>query len=340
MREPRDADDKRPERRDVPTRKYGQQPPSGGQGGQQSGGSGGGQQPPRGGTQPPQQRNQGRQPQGQRGGQSRQPQGQPPGQQGAGRQAGQLQGQQQSPQRQGQQPPQGQRQQPPQGQRQQTPPRQPSQTPSRTRSQQGRGRSGYQQSGQQTGQSSSARVAGDWQGVSGSQVPGGQQAGARQGGEGTPGIDQSSTLAQPIHPRTVDELMTENVVTATGDETLQEVAARMATEEVGTVVVVDDENKPIGIISDRTIALSIDDEGTLAERHVSDVMAGDIVTITEGTSVYEVTERLSEAGVRRIPVVDGEDELRGIISLDDVLVLLSKELRNVSDVVTAQTSKL
>ena len=129
-------------------------------------------------------------------------------------------------------------------------------------------------------------------------------------------------------------------MTATGDETIHEVAARMATEEVGTVVVVDDDNEPVGIITDRTIALSIDDEGALADRQVSDVMAGEVTTVTEGSSVFEVTERLRDAGVRRVPVVDGDGELQGIISFDDVLVLLSQELQNLSEIVSTQSSKL
>jgi len=113
----------------------------------------------------------------------------------------------------------------------------------------------------------------------------------------------------------------------------------MASEEVGSVVVVDDES-PVGIVTDRTIALSIDDEGSLAERKVSDVMAGDVVTVTAGTSVFEVTRRLADAGVRRLPVIDGDGALKGIVSIDDVVVLLSEELENVSDVLSTQSHQL
>jgi len=134
--------------------------------------------------------------------------------------------------------------------------------------------------------------------------------------------------------------MTEDVVTTTGDTPLHEVAATMASEGVGSVVVVDDDESPIGIITDRTIALSIDDEGTLADRHVSDVMAGDVVTVTAGTSVFEVTQRLADAGVRRLPVIDGDGALRGIVAVDDVVVLLSQELENVSDVLSTQSNRL
>lgn len=134
--------------------------------------------------------------------------------------------------------------------------------------------------------------------------------------------------------------MTEDVVTATGDTPLHEVAATMAGEEVGSVVVVDEDESPVGIVTDRTIALSIDDEGTLAERSVSDVMAGDVVTVTAGTSVFEVTQRLADAGVRRLPVIDGDGRLEGIVSIDDVVVLLSQELENVSDVLSTQSHRL
>jgi len=134
--------------------------------------------------------------------------------------------------------------------------------------------------------------------------------------------------------------MTEDVVTATGDAPLHEVAATMATEEVGSVVVVDDDESPVGIVTDRTIALSIDDAGTLAERSVSDVMAGDVVTVTAGTSVFEVTQRLADAGVRRLPVITGDGALEGIVSIDDVVVLLAQELENVSDVLSTQSHRL
>jgi len=129
-------------------------------------------------------------------------------------------------------------------------------------------------------------------------------------------------------------------VTATGDTPLQDIAATMADEEVGSVVVVDDDESPVGIVTDRTIALSIDAEGTLAERSVSDVMAGDVVTVTAGTSVFEVTQRLADAGIRRLPVIDGNGSLQGIVSIDDVVVLLSQELENVSDVLSKQSHRL
>ncbi len=133
--------------------------------------------------------------------------------------------------------------------------------------------------------------------------------------------------------------MVEDVVTASRDTPLHEVAATMATEEVGSVVVIDDDESPVGIVTDRTIALSVDDEGTLADRAVSNVMAGDVVTVTAGTSVFEVTQRLSEASVRRLPVIDGDGALEGIVAIDDIVVLLSRELENVSDVLSVQSNR-
>jgi len=69
-------------------------------------------------------------------------------------------------------------------------------------------------------------------------------------------------------------------------------------------------------------------------------VTGEFVTGTTDMSVVDVLDRLSEAGIRRLPVVDDDGALAGIVTLDDVLVHSSEELERAADVVRIQSPRL
>lgn len=120
-----------------------------------------------------------------------------------------------------------------------------------------------------------------------------------------------------------------NVVTAGPDEPVADVVRRMHGESVGSVVVVD-EDEPVGLVSDRDLAMAVLDETFDAdETPVGDVVGDDHPTIDAGAGVYDLVELLSRKGLRRVTVVE-DGELAGIISLSDVVVLLGMELQHVA----------
>lgn len=120
-----------------------------------------------------------------------------------------------------------------------------------------------------------------------------------------------------------------SVVTAGPDASVTEVVRTMREESVGSIVVVEGDS-PVGYVTDRDLAMAVLDESFDADgTPVREFLDEDPVTIDASAGVYELVELLSERGVRRVPVVD-EDELAGIVSLSDVVVLLGMELKHLA----------
>ena len=126
------------------------------------------------------------------------------------------------------------------------------------------------------------------------------------------------------------EICTRIVAIAFRQTTLDEAARLMRENHVGCLVVVDDrpvERRVIGLLTDRdivTAAVAAD----LSPRalRVEDVMTTDVVVGHEEDSLIDLIRTMRSKGVRRIPVVGAQDELIGIVSLDDVLSVLVDEL--------------
>ncbi len=113
-----------------------------------------------------------------------------------------------------------------------------------------------------------------------------------------------------------------------------EVARLLRQHHVGSVIVVDGQGRPVGIVTDRDIVIEvIAEEVPIDSVCVRDIMAPQLLTVREDTGIEEVLDRLREAGVRRAPVVDGEGLLSGIVSLDDILRHLSEEIYTLSRVI-------
>ena len=127
----------------------------------------------------------------------------------------------------------------------------------------------------------------------------------------------------------VIDIARENVVTQDPDASVADVIRTMHSETVSSVVVVDDGN-PLGLVSDRDLAMAVLDEEFDAEQTpIEEFLTGDVVTVEADDGVYDLVELLSEKGIRRVPVVEN-GELVGIISLSDVVVLLGMELQHVA----------
>jgi len=138
---------------------------------------------------------------------------------------------------------------------------------------------------------------------------------------------------------TVDELVQTDVVTAEQDASLNELADLMAEEDVGCVVIVEDQ-KPQGIVTDRKLALTLRSSDEQEATTARDLLHGDLITGSEDMNVFEALQRLEEASIRRLPIVSEEGELTGIVTLDDILVLLGSELSNAAEIIKAQSPRL
>jgi signal-transduction protein with cAMP-binding, CBS, and nucleotidyltransferase domain len=126
----------------------------------------------------------------------------------------------------------------------------------------------------------------------------------------------------------VRDLIQRKVVTVEPEDTVMLAAQRMKDKMVGSLVVLDGD-KPAGIITDRDIAIRVVGAGKdPTTTQVKEVMTRDPITIRDDASFFELTKMFRDAAVRRLIVVDKEGKLLGLISIDDVLELLTTEFAN------------
>jgi CBS domain-containing protein len=89
--------------------------------------------------------------------------------------------------------------------------------------------------------------------------------------------------------------------------------------------------KPVGIVTDRDLALALGADGVNPQAPVESVMTKPVRTIPDGAGIFAATQCMRDAGVRRLPVVDKEGRLAGIVTFDDLIRLLGRELYNLSE---------
>jgi CBS domain-containing protein len=142
-----------------------------------------------------------------------------------------------------------------------------------------------------------------------------------------------------LRPVTVEDIAAEDVVTVERDTPVPTAVASMAENDVGSVVVVEDD-EPIGMLTDRKVALALEDTPEVAQQTVGDLVSEELVTADSSTTVFEVVKMMGDNGIRRVPVVDEEGNLQGIVTLDDAIVLLGTELGNVAETIQAQIDRL
>ena len=103
----------------------------------------------------------------------------------------------------------------------------------------------------------------------------------------------------------------------------------MANHNVGAVVIAENQ-RPLGIVTDRDLALALGAHGLSPKAEVEKIMARHLVTIPDDTGIFTATRLMRDAGVRRLPVVDYADRLVGMVTLDDLLDCLAEELFNIA----------
>jgi CBS domain-containing protein len=139
---------------------------------------------------------------------------------------------------------------------------------------------------------------------------------------------------------TVGEFCNREVVIASQEETIIEIAKLMRKHHVGDVVIVDRSKAPpmpIGMITDRDIVVElIAAEVQLDAVTVGDAMSRELVTVREEEGIWECLQRMRIRGVRRVPVVNRDGGLEGILTVDDLLDLFSEELLALAKVSTRE----
>jgi len=132
----------------------------------------------------------------------------------------------------------------------------------------------------------------------------------------------------------IRDICTIQTISCNRDETVQGAALLMRKHHVGDLVVVDGSDGdaiPAGIVTDRDIVVSVVALGLdPASLQVGDIMSDDLLTCREDDDVYETIEHMRVRGIRRVPVVNANGALAGIVSADDLLEFLAEEMGDLS----------
>lgn len=110
-------------------------------------------------------------------------------------------------------------------------------------------------------------------------------------------------------------------------QSVAEAAEKMRDQHVGALVVVQEDLRPVGMLTDRDIVTRVVAERKDATQlSASDVMSRQPAVAQVDDSLDQTLFAFKKQGVRRLPIVDGQGRVVGLVSIDDVLVLLSAEL--------------
>lgn len=117
----------------------------------------------------------------------------------------------------------------------------------------------------------------------------------------------------------VEELMTRSVKTCGPEDSLESAARLMWENDCGCVPVTDEQGHPLAMLTDRDVCMAALTQGrTLGEIRVKSAMSGTLHAVEPRDSLAKAERTMQEFQVRRLPVVDGESRLQGLLSMNDI----------------------
>ncbi len=138
----------------------------------------------------------------------------------------------------------------------------------------------------------------------------------------------------------IGEYCNREVVVVEEDKSITEAAAIMREYHVGDVLIAKTQygkQVPTGIFTDRDIAVEIVAKGADPESvSVADAMGVDLITVHEDDDLMHVIEVMRDKGIRRVPVVDSDEALVGIMTVDDLIDIMSEVLVDIVHLVDVQ----
>lgn len=138
----------------------------------------------------------------------------------------------------------------------------------------------------------------------------------------------------------IGELCNREVVIARREATILEASRLMRQYHVGDLIVVDEvagKRVPAGIVTDRDVVLEVVSMGLdTSVLTVGDIMSPELAMVRESDGVFEAIRYMRGKGVRRLPVVDAQGALVGIVTLDDLLELLAEEMGELAKLVAKE----
>jgi CBS domain-containing protein len=130
----------------------------------------------------------------------------------------------------------------------------------------------------------------------------------------------------------IGTICSRETIIAKSDDSLLDTARLMRKHHVGSLIIVNSDSRgvrPVGIITDRDIVIqAISEEIVLSSLVAGDIMSRDLLIAREDDDLFEAFESMCMKGVRRMPVVNDEGLLIGVLSVDDLLEVIVNEMKN------------
>ncbi len=140
----------------------------------------------------------------------------------------------------------------------------------------------------------------------------------------------------------VSDVMREVAVTASESDSLLSAVRLMMDNKISVVLVTDEADAPVGILTERDVVKAVDSSGgSVAGMTVGSIMTRSPITITKDASILKAIHMMAKHGIRHLPVVDENGFLEGIVSIRDVAVEVARMLVDVEVMgVTAEEREL
>ena len=141
----------------------------------------------------------------------------------------------------------------------------------------------------------------------------------------------------------VGEFCNRDVVIVRKDAQVLEAAQLMRSHHVGDLVVIEERagrRVPVGIITDRDIVVEVVAKNVALDAvSIGDVMSFELTTASEDDDIFDTVKLMRTRGVRRVPVVDNQGALTGILAIDDLLGLLEELVGDVTGVIVREQAR-
>ena len=124
----------------------------------------------------------------------------------------------------------------------------------------------------------------------------------------------------------VRDVMREVLITVKDNEPLTNVIRLMNERNIGSMIVVNEEGRVVGVFTERDLLRLVANNVSLDSLTVGDVMTRDVIVIEEDASLIKAVHIMAKHGIRHLPIVDEDGKAVGIISIRDAAIALARLL--------------
>src|ERR1051326_3519611 len=119
----------------------------------------------------------------------------------------------------------------------------------------------------------------------------------------------------------VEGVMTANPISCTERTSIQEAAQMLATHDCGILPIVDERRHVLGVVTDRDLSIALSSEdSSRRNKTVAEVTSGKVHFCRQRDEIVTALQKLADKKIRRLVVLDDEDKLAGILSIDDIVL--------------------